>query len=243
MSITFCKLCKNPALLQDSHIIPASMHKVLKDKSGKNISFHLPGDLKMKNQRDLKEYMLCKECEELFSKFENSVNILKPLWKSTAEGKNPHTIPAKSVTSILQLAHSVFWRASVSKKIHNYKLPAADEELLRLALLNNSPIEPPRFAVRLDFFTYLRSIGSSNMMQSPFTHNAFPDSTYSAFVSLGIIFSMQSPAASEILGAGPYLSLGESYKISRAPILIEYPCVLILDEMQKIAKSSLKKPT
>lgn len=237
MSISFCKLCKNPALLQDSHIIPASMHKVLKDKNGKNISFHLPGDLKMKNQRDVKEYMLCKNCEELFSKFEDSVNILKPLWKSSTEGKNPHVIPAKSVTSILQLAHSVFWRASVSERLNNYKLPATDEETLRLALLNNLPIEPPRFAVYLHFFSYLRSIGSSNMMQSPFTHNVFPDSTYSAFVSLGIIFSMQSPVASEILGPGPYLSTSESYKIARAPILIEYPCVLILDAIQEIAKN------
>ncbi|MGZ8968627.1 MAG: hypothetical protein ACXW2W_05450 [Telluria sp.] len=235
-----CKLCKQPSQLEKSHIIPASMHKILKNE-GKNIAFSLPGKLKMKNQADLQEYLLCKTCEQKFSKFEQSVSILKPLWRRTNEGRNRHTIPAESTTAILKLVHSIFWRASVSSIITNFKFSALEEEELRIALNSDVVVELPRFPVRLDFFTYLRSIGSQQMMQSPFMHKFFPGVTYSAFVSFGIIFSMQAPVQNEVIDMEPYLIAGKEYTISAAPESIESWCIDVLDEVQQIAQNSKKR--
>jgi len=237
MPIAICELCKNCTQVKDSHIIPASMHKVLKDNNGKNIKFSLPGDLRMKNQRDLKEYMLCEDCEQRFSKFEQSVDILKPLWHNTNEGRRKYVIPAKSTNSILQLVQSIFWRASVSSTLSNFKLCENDEEELRLALLSGFPVKLPRFPVRLDFFTYLREIGSSKMMHSPFMHDIFPGSKYSTFVSLGIIFSMQTPQENDLFDLHPYLIAEEDYTISAAPYLVESWCVGVLGEAQKIGQA------
>lgn len=242
MEITICKLCHDSAELKSSHIVPASMHKILKDKNGKNINFSLPGNITLKNQRDLKEYMLCETCEGLLSRLEkHTIEILRPLWSSSREGRTHHVIPGGSTQLILQFVHSVFWRASVSTTLPKYKLPQSDEEVLRGSILNKIPIAPPQFAVRLDFFTYLRTVGSSNMMQSPGKYDAFPDASYSAFVSLGIIFSMQAPAASKVFNLGPFLAPGKDYKIMAAPPVIELPCIAALEEVRKIALQHSRK--
>lgn len=242
MTTATCKLCLNLSILQDSHIIPASMHRTLKDQSGKNIGFRLPGDLILKNQKDLKEYMLCKDCEQLFSVLEKrTIELLRPLWKSSQEGRRHSVLPRNSTSFVLQFVHSIFWRASVANLLPQYRLNQEDEEILRESLLNNSPVPPPRLAVRLDFFTALRDVGSANMVQSPGMHSAFSDASYSAFVALGIIFSMQSPYESQLFDLGPYVTPGRDYKIVAAPTIIAAPCNAVLEEVRQLAVQHQKK--
>jgi len=238
--VPLCKLCLEPAQLKQSHIIPSSLHKILKDE-GKNVRFVLPGTLTVKNQTDLKELMLCNDCEQEFSRFEKrTIELLRPLWKNTKSGQSSYTIPASSTSLILRFVHSVFWRASVSAMLPKYKLAPDIEELLRLSLLHDQPITPPALPVRLDFFTYLQKFDSQNIMQSPGLYEMHPGCMHSAFVTLGIIFTMISPISSEIFDLSPYVAVGVPYTISAGPLFIQAPCIAAVNEIQKLAMAYTK---
>jgi len=233
--VAICKLCLKPAQLKQSHIIPSSLHKILKDE-GKNVRFVLPGTLTVKNQTDLKELMLCNDCEQEFSKFEKkTIELLRPLWKSTKSGKFSYTVPASSTNMILRFVHSVFWRASASTMLSKYKLDVAIEESLRTSILHNESLNPPLLPIRLDFFTYLQKFDSQNIMQSPGMYEMYPGYMHSAFVTLGIIFTMISPKSSDIVDLSPYVSAGAPYTISAGPIFVQAPCIAAVNEIQKLA--------
>jgi len=241
MLTKICKLCLRHAQLRDSHIIPSSMHKMLKDKQGKNVRFVLPGKLTEKNQSDLKEPMLCDVCEGVFSRFEKTtIELLRPLWKSSRQGRMPYVIPGKSTDIVLSFVRSVFWRASVSTILPKYQLHPSEEDALRVSLLNKVPVAPKTFPVKLNFFSFLRRFDSSNIMQAPAMCDNFSDAKFSAFVSMGIIFSMQSPAITADCDLNPYLAAGEPYKIEVAPSVIAAPCIAAVVGAQEIAKRSAK---
>lgn len=234
--LSTCKLCHNVDQLINSHIVPAALHRILKDQNGKNVRFVLPGEVTAKNQKDLQEFMLCKTCEIEFGKFEKrTIELLKPVWNMTNEGRKAYIIPAASSAWVLRFAHSVFWRGSVSTVLEKYKLAPELEERLRLSLLTDTPIEPPELPVRLDFFVYLRKFKSSNIMHGPAMYNVHPGMTHSGFSTMGLIFSMQSPTASDIVDLAPPLVAGQAYQIQTPPPLIQNPSIAAINESVKLA--------
>jgi len=73
-----CKLCDKNTDLQNSHLIPRFVFRWLKDTSPGHIrSSENPN---VRSQDGKKEYMLCEECEQLFSKWERDFanNIFYP---------------------------------------------------------------------------------------------------------------------------------------------------------------------
>ena len=75
-----CKLCKKESKLMRSHIIPKFMHKGIWEKKGKNdreAYLYTSNSPIAKSVNDgLKEYLLCNDCEECFSKYEKYTNDL-----------------------------------------------------------------------------------------------------------------------------------------------------------------------
>ncbi len=65
-----CRLCRQPKPLQDSHIVPEFVYKPL--YNAKHQLFGLAGTTKVKIfQKGVREKLLCKECEQQFSRYEN----------------------------------------------------------------------------------------------------------------------------------------------------------------------------
>ena len=63
-----CKLCDSLDELQESHIIPRSIFKSLKRKSGQLAKVNgVSGTPLVKENSDLKEPLLCKNCEQFLS--------------------------------------------------------------------------------------------------------------------------------------------------------------------------------
>jgi len=65
----YCKLCDNFRKIEDSHVIPNFIHKWTKKTSytGNVRTSDLPNKV---DQGGYKEYMLCSQCEQLFSTWE-----------------------------------------------------------------------------------------------------------------------------------------------------------------------------
>ncbi len=65
-----CRLCRKPKPLQDSHIVPEFVYTPL--YNAKHQLFSLAGSTKVKIfQKGVREKLLCRECEQQFSRYEN----------------------------------------------------------------------------------------------------------------------------------------------------------------------------
>lgn len=146
-----CKLCNQNKELQESHIFPKFVFKWLKDTAGNYI--RKPDNPNKRHQDGLKEYLLCYDCEQLFSKFENvfSRDIFYPHVKQ-------NKTEFKYDQNLFDFSLSVLWRVLLTGyntyKNHNTdfleKIDNAEKEW-REYLFDKKPIN--RFNKVFIFFT------------------------------------------------------------------------------------------
>lgn len=137
-----CKLCDSLDELQKSHIIPRSYFKSLKRKSGQLIKVNcVLGTPLVKENSDLKEPLLCKNCERFLS--DNYETYGTRLFK------NPHGVTKKE--NHVEFADfeyekyylyllSILWRASVSS-LDEYSevcLPSELSDILKDCIKNKT---------------------------------------------------------------------------------------------------------
>ncbi len=65
-----CRLCYTKSSLKESHIIPKSMFKFIRDKTMDNRFYELGINTNKIIQDGPKEYLLCNECEQKIGRFE-----------------------------------------------------------------------------------------------------------------------------------------------------------------------------
>lgn len=187
-----CKLCLNPVdVLRCSHLIPRSTHVATKT-GGKNVHVRLePASVVINNQKDLSEPMLCGLCEERFSVFENvAITELRFVCKSA---KANHTFSFDSIEPIVKFVHSVFWRASVSTMLVEYKLPSVTEESLRASLFTGNTICPPELNVTISLIPAFKKYGNKIII-SPWAELIL-DRQISYFSVYGLLFRMIDPSS------------------------------------------------
>jgi len=143
-----CKLCQKERELQKSHIIPEFMFKPLYDDKHRIISMSTKEEVKDRYiQKGIREYLLCKECEERFSKLETYAADLI-FQKVIFTEKNENSIIVKNVDyNIFKLFQlSILWRASISQlKEFKEVYLGPHEEKIRNLLLNNNPDDPHQY--------------------------------------------------------------------------------------------------
>jgi hypothetical protein len=242
MNLGTCKLCEKSALLHQSHIIPSSLHKITKDNNGKNVRIMVGKSVNEKNQRDLKEEMLCTACEKLLSTFEKrTIELLRPAWKSSRMARRSYPIPAISIAHVLMFTYSVFWRASIAKSFSDYKLPTMIEERLKRFLLGEEFLGPSDLPISLGFLKSLREIVAGwEVIQYPASFDVAPGYLCSNFLCMGIVFSMISPAEYEPLGLAPFVTLGERYLIVPASPIVAQQTVAIMEAVNEMASEKHK---
>lgn len=133
-----CRLCQLPRELQQSHTeLPAGVYRRLRGTATKNPNpVLLTENVCVATSRQPMEPMLCKQCEELFSKngekwmLENCLqpNGAFPLRDTVNQGQQltAGEVVARSTrhfdTGKLEyFAASIFWRASVSKRSYGHQ--------------------------------------------------------------------------------------------------------------------------
>jgi hypothetical protein len=132
-----CKLCLKTKDLQKSHFIPKAMYRYLRDSSSRDPNPVVVGrDVTATTSKQITDYVLCAECEDLFNKHGES-EVLRwvwngkrfPLGERLAVAHQHYTFSnflAFSGTAIgvdtekfAYFALSVLWRASV----HEWQTP------------------------------------------------------------------------------------------------------------------------
>jgi len=131
-----CKLClQRVASLRDSHFLSAGIYRILRDDNEKNPNpWLLTGKTAVQSSRQLKARLLCRDCEQRFSKLgENWVlkNCLRKdgsfalasilasrspdLWSNENPTKLYYAsrIPEIDIPALAYFAASIFWRGSI----------------------------------------------------------------------------------------------------------------------------------
>jgi hypothetical protein len=80
-----CALCRKTSILIQSHIIPKFVYKWLKDNSATGY-LRFGKNPNKRSQDGFKENMLCRNCEDIFNKWETefATNIFHPFAANTS---------------------------------------------------------------------------------------------------------------------------------------------------------------
>ncbi|MFA0569121.1 hypothetical protein [Vibrio gallaecicus] len=160
-----CKLCLEKEDIQISHVIPDAFFRFVKDKSsgnndnkavGKYIEISTSGNKLAQNS--YAEPMLCRDCEQNFSKEFESYVVELTL-------RNPKKVGAESHRSKKQLIYrnldyrkvklfqmSLLWRAAICSLdfYEHVSLNTETIELLRSHLVEMEPLQPNQFPCFMD---------------------------------------------------------------------------------------------
>jgi hypothetical protein len=138
-----CKLCLNENHLKNSHIIPEYFYKPLYDKKNRYFVFSNKEGAKTKfEQKGIREYLLCNNCEIQFSKYERYISLIgeNKNIKARIISHNCYDLEGVDYKTMKLFQLSVLWRASVSSLDFFSEINLnEDEEVLRQMLLVEEP--------------------------------------------------------------------------------------------------------
>jgi hypothetical protein len=147
-----CRLCRNPAVLRESHIVPEFLHRPVYDKDHSAIFFDMEAERRAVRRHGLWEWLLCTDCEGRIGKWES---YFADVW--FARDLRPRLVPGDGELYRMSgldyprftLFHlSILWRSGVSSlaPFSDVRL-GPHEERLRRILLSGDP--GPRDVYRL----------------------------------------------------------------------------------------------
>ncbi|MGL6393640.1 hypothetical protein [Aeromonas veronii] len=152
--LSICHLCDSYRELQDSHIIPRSYFKSLKNKNGQLFTVSTDESIEVKfSNSDPKEKLLCRECEQLISKnYECYGTRLFKDYHKVKRMKQVVVFNQFRFKEFYLFLVSILWRASISN-LPRYKhicLGKSINDLLKQCLIKNTI--KIKTSLRLDHF-------------------------------------------------------------------------------------------
>lgn len=133
-----CALCQKTNKLCESHIIPELFYRPLYDPKHRFRAIHSSSPTIKYHQKGIKEYLLCHDCEQNLSRYENYVggifaNLYPKIKKMNVGEILNFSIDFKK-SRLFYL--SVLWRMSVAthKNFQNFAMPKHNEKLRSLIL-------------------------------------------------------------------------------------------------------------
>ena len=155
-----CRLCETDGVLRESHILPKwSYERILqRETTGQTQPVLIENGVALLTNRQAKEYLLCEDCEQRFSRDENYVSqiVLQAddsfPWQAAL--RRTRSMPAGvadssavEVDRICRFALSVIWRGSHSAEFASCRLGPYEGDV-RQYLLGAKPF-PDRGALRV----------------------------------------------------------------------------------------------
>lgn len=136
-----CRLCLMEKKLQKSHIIPEFFFRPLYDGLHRlNIMSSVPKEENRFEQKGFREKLLCYDCEQLLSPFEDYARrfLYGGVELRRTKDKNPIRIMDIDYHSLKLFQLSLLWRASASRLrlFAKLSLPSQHEERLRKMIIN-----------------------------------------------------------------------------------------------------------
>lgn len=186
-----CKLCHCNKELRKSHIIPEFMYQNIYDSEPKRFITlttklnNLQSARKTIEQKGIREYLLCGDCEILLSKYEkyaaetlysknkNTKVLSVKVYRIEGTTKSIQKFTGLSYKEFKLFLLSILWRLIIS---NTYKIQFVDDETkekLRLAILNQDPLNYN------DFGCVIQAIkNDTGELVSGFIHILNPDCSY-----------------------------------------------------------------
>jgi hypothetical protein len=151
-----CRLCLQERELRNSHLLPKSMYRLLRNDGFSNPNPFIHGEERgVQTSKQAQQYLLCGECEQRFSK-RGEAWVIAHCWRSVGEFRIQEilfhstpihendelkiyagaSIPELDMDKLVYFGASVFWRAAVcewnllSERVH-IRLGVYAEELRR----------------------------------------------------------------------------------------------------------------
>lgn len=143
-----CNLCQKNTKLCESHIIPESVYKLLYDDKHRFKAIHSSTSKVSYHQKGFRERLLCNDCEQTLSKYENYVKgILTkeyPKISKMIPGQIHHFNIDYKKSRIFYL--SVLWRMSITshKYFQGISIPKHNE-ILRNLIQKENPGNPDEY--------------------------------------------------------------------------------------------------
>ncbi len=151
MSKKKCKLCDQEKKLCNSHIFPEFLYKPTYDESHSFISVSANPRLPTRPiQKGFREYLLCRDCEEQFNKYETyTADLLREIWEKKSSNRRT-TIKDFDYDKLKLFGLSIIWRA------HKSNLPTYKDTTLgphgpkiKKMLQNENPGPPEKYCFTL----------------------------------------------------------------------------------------------
>jgi hypothetical protein len=182
-----CKLCLSDSELRHSHILPEFMYQNLYNVDIRRFhSFEINLDnledaKKRIQQKGVREYLLCQNCETLLSKYEQYA-------AETLYGKNlknqAYLVDAQQTPDEnfflynyagfnYQLFRifllSILWRIIISESFKTPEIAEEKIEALRVAIINENPLNPSDYGCLLQVIKYAKGQLAKGFILSPYT--------------------------------------------------------------------------
>ena len=195
-----CRLCKNERELKNSHIIPEFVYKPLYDDKHR---FEILSNLEIKgpakSQKGIREYLLCKECENALSKYERYVSLLLSGQIHIVHQRIGRLVHLEGVDykQLRLFGLSVLWRASVSSlQMFEQISLGPHEEKLRRMILEEDPGKPEEYPFLLAPVVHQDEVQTDLILQPTWTraegHYAYRF-VFGGLVWIYIVSSHRSP--------------------------------------------------
>jgi hypothetical protein len=148
-----CRLCREEAVLVDSHVVPAFLFRPLKEVEGRySILSTDPSERERTGQRGITERLLCRVCDnERLQRYEDHLaRVLNGgIGLRIQAGSNVLQVQGYDYRLVKNAVLSMLWRTSLSRApiFKEVALGPLHEERLRVVLLNNLKVREDEFAV------------------------------------------------------------------------------------------------
>ena len=181
-----CKLCEKERELRNSHILPEFMYQNLYDAKPRRF-YTLKVDLdnsekskKKIEQKGIREYLLCGECEVLLSRYENYAaetiyaknkgNKAEIVKSSQTDDLQYFTYEYKgfSYKEFKIFLLSILWRIIISKSFNTPDIESELVEKLRIAILEENPLDSDDFGCLLQVIKYKKGQIAGGFILDPF---------------------------------------------------------------------------
>ncbi|MBX7046978.1 MAG: hypothetical protein K1X86_14200 [Ignavibacteria bacterium] len=137
-----CRLCLNEKKICNSHLISEFFYKTFYEKDSHKfvaLSPNTEEDDKLIEQKGIREYLLCKECETLLSRYERyAAEVITKIQNSFDINQAYEIFNDIDYKKFKMFELSILWRASISKTYVAVNL-LEHEDIIREMLLNGNP--------------------------------------------------------------------------------------------------------
>jgi hypothetical protein len=181
-----CKLCQLGKDLRRSHIVPEFMYQHLYDNDPKRF-YTLKIDLEEMDkstsrieQKGIREYLLCDECEGKMGKYEDyaaetiyakRLGNETYITESSASPDHQYFVyyyAGFDYKSFKMFMMSILWRLLISKSFHTPEVPADTLEKLRAALFAENPLAYDDFGCLVQVILYEEGMIAGKFILQPY---------------------------------------------------------------------------